>query len=150
MQHLNIDPYVMIAEEVYDVLLRIESNLKKNIFSNSYSNTWNILNKGTYSIKGHMCISYIFMGFPGGSVGKESICIVGDLGSVFGLGRSPREGKAQFSSVQFSSVTQSCPTLCDPMNRRMPGFPVHHHLPEFTQTHVHQVSDANYISIKME
>ena len=46
------------------------------------------------------------------------------------------------SSVQFSSVTQSCPTLCDPMNHSMPGFPVHHHLPEFTQTHVHRVSDA--------
>ena len=42
----------------------------------------------------------------------------------------------------FSSVTQSCPTLCDPMNRRTPGLPVHHHLPEFTQTHAHQVSDA--------
>ena len=45
-------------------------------------------------------------------------------------------------SVQFSSVTQSCPTLCDPMNRSMLGLPVHHQLPEFTQTHVHQVSDA--------
>ena len=43
----------------------------------------------------------------------------------------------QFSSVQFISVAQSCPTLCDPMNRRAPGLPVHHHLPEFTQTHVH-------------
>ena len=49
---------------------------------------------------------------------------------------------APFSSVQFSSVTQSCPTLCDPMNRSMPGLPVHLQLPEFTQTHVHQVSDA--------
>ena len=46
------------------------------------------------------------------------------------------------TSVQFSSVTQSCPTLCDPMNHRTPGLPVHHHLPEFTQTHVHRVSDA--------
>ena len=44
--------------------------------------------------------------------------------------------------VQFSSVTQSCPTLCDPMNRSTPGLPVHHQLPEFTQTHVHQVGDA--------
>ena len=43
---------------------------------------------------------------------------------------------------QFSSVAQSCPTLCDPMNRSMPGLPVHHQLPEFTQTHVHRVSDA--------
>ena len=45
-------------------------------------------------------------------------------------------------SVQLSSVTQSCPTLCDPMNRSTPGLPVHHQLPEFTQTHVHQVSHA--------
>ena len=43
---------------------------------------------------------------------------------------------------QFSSVAQSCPTLCDPMNRSTPGLPVHHQLPEFTQTHVHQVGDA--------
>ena len=46
------------------------------------------------------------------------------------------------NSVQFSSVAQSCPTLCDPMKRSTPGLPVHHHLPEFTQTHVHWVGDA--------
>ena len=45
-------------------------------------------------------------------------------------------------SVQLSWVSQSCPTLCDPMNRSTPGLPVHHQLPEFTQTHVHRVSDA--------
>ena len=45
-------------------------------------------------------------------------------------------------SVQFSSVAQSCPTLCDPMNHSTPGFSVHHQLPEFTQTRVHQVSEA--------
>ena len=44
--------------------------------------------------------------------------------------------------VQFSSVAQLCQTLCDPMNRSTPGLPVHHQLPEFTQTHVHRVSDA--------
>ena len=43
---------------------------------------------------------------------------------------------------QFSSVAQSCPTLCDPMDRRTSGLPVHHQLLEFTQTHVHQVGDA--------
>jgi len=48
----------------------------------------------------------------------------------------------RYYSVQFSSVTQLCPTLCDPMNRSMPGVPVHHQLPELTQTHVHWVSDA--------
>ena len=46
------------------------------------------------------------------------------------------------SSVQFSSVAQLCPTLCDPMDCSMPGFPVHHQLPEFTQTHAHWVGDA--------
>ena len=45
-------------------------------------------------------------------------------------------------SVQFSLVAQSCPTLCDPMNRSMPGLPVHHQLLEFTQTHAHRDSDA--------
>ena len=45
-------------------------------------------------------------------------------------------------SVQFNSVTQSCPTLCDTMDCSLPGFPVHHQLPELAQTHVHQVSDA--------
>ena len=46
------------------------------------------------------------------------------------------------TSVQFSSAAQPCPTLCDPMNRSTPGLPVHHQLLEFTQTHVHWVSDA--------
>ena len=51
-------------------------------------------------------------------------------------------GKVLISSVQFSSITQLCPTLSDPMNRSTPGLPVHHQLPEFTKTHVHRVSDA--------
>ena len=54
----------------------------------------------------------------------------------FGESLNP-EGK-----LQFSSFTQSCPTLCDSMDCSMPGLPVHHQLPEFTQTHVHWVSDA--------
>ena len=68
----------------------------------------------------------------------------------FSLWRSERKPKkcytnfssVQFSSVQFSSFAQSCPTLCDLMNCSMSGLPVHHQLPEFTQTHVHRVSDA--------
>ena len=43
--------------------------------------------------------------------------------------------------VQFSSFTQSCPTLCDPMDHTMPGFPVHHQIPEIAKTHVHRVGD---------
>ena len=50
--------------------------------------------------------------------------------------------KLWFSSVQFSSVAQSCLTLCDPMDCSTPGLPVYHQHPEFTQTHVHWVSDA--------
>ena len=52
------------------------------------------------------------------------------------------ESVSRFSSVQFSSVAQSCLTLCDPMNQSTLGLPVHHQLPEFTQTHIHRVSDA--------
>ena len=50
--------------------------------------------------------------------------------------------KSKHLSVQLSSVVQSCPTFCHPMDGSMPGLPVHHQLPEFTQTHVHRVSDA--------
>ena len=55
----------------------------------------------------------------------------------------PRSGIARsYSSLQFSSVAQLCPTLCHPMNRSTPGLPVHHQLLESTQTHVHRVDDA--------
>jgi len=83
-----------------------------------------------------------------------------NTGSIPGWGRSPGDGNGKplqysclensvergalwatvhgsQSSVQFSSVAQSCLTLCDPMNCSTPGFPVHHQLPESTQTHVH-------------
>ena len=58
-----------------------------------------------------------------------------DLG---GMGKSESEQKVS----QFSSAAQSCLTLCDPMNHSTPGLPVHHQLPEFTQTHIHRVGDA--------
>ena len=48
--------------------------------------------------------------------------------------------------AQIRSVAQSCPTLCDPMNRSTPGLPVRHQLPEFTETHIHRVSDAIQLS----
>ena len=107
--------------------------------------------------------------FPGGSAGKEFACNVGDLGLIPGLGRSSGGWKgyplkysglknsmdstvcrsqrvghdwATFTSVQFSSVVQSCPTLCIPMDCSTPGLPVHHQFPKLTQTHVHWVSDA--------
>ena len=49
-------------------------------------------------------------------------------------------------SDQIRSIAHSCPTPCDPMNLSTPGLPVHHQLPEFTQTHVHRVSDAIQLS----
>ena len=56
--------------------------------------------------------------------------------------RSMKRTFPWFSSVQFSLVAQSCLTLCDPMNRSIPGLHVHHQLPDFTQTHAHRVGDA--------
>ena len=103
--------------------------------------------------------------------GKESTCNAGDASRrpIPELGRSSGERKwhttpvflpvksqsmgSQKSHINILKlsfynecvkvkVTQSCPTLCDPMNRSTPGLPVHHQLPKFTQTHVHRVSDA--------
>ena len=109
------------------------------------------------------------MGFSGGSDGYKSAYNAGDAGLFPGSGRYPGVGngnplqyscwrmpwteeagrlqsmgsqRVRHSSVQFSSVAQSCPTLCDPMNCSMPGLPVHHQLPESTHTHVHRVGDA--------
>ena len=78
------------------------------------------------------------------SGGKDSACNAGELGSIPRQATVHGVAKSQtwLSSVQFSSVAQLCPTLCDPMNHSTSGLPVHHQLPEFTQTHVHQVSDA--------
>ena len=56
---------------------------------------------------------------------------------LLAIGQFKSCNQNQFGSVQFSSVAQSCPTLCDPMDRSTPGLPVHYQLPEFTQTHVH-------------
>ena len=73
-----------------------------------------------------------------------SLSLVVDLTFIFllnVLNVTLYEGKL-FHSVQFSSVAQSCPTLCDPVNCSMPDLRVHHQLPEFTQTHVHWVSDT--------
>ena len=110
-----------------------------------------VLLSSSHDYDSNICL--LLVGFPGSSNGKESACNAGDLGLTPGSGRSFGEGNGnslQYSclensmdqSVQFSSVTQSCLTLCDPMNHSTPGLPVYHHLPEFTQTHVHRVGDA--------
>ena len=75
----------------------------------------------------------------GSSQPKNQIDVLELINAISKIKNSLNE---MLPSVQFNSVAQSCPTLCDPMNRSMPGLPVHHQLPEFTQTHVHRVSDA--------
>ena len=65
-----------------------------------------------------------------------------NVGLKLNIQKSKIMASSQIRSDQTRSVTHSCPTLCDPMNRSMPGLPVHHQLPEFTETHIHRVSDA--------
>ena len=80
--------------------------------------------------------------FPGASQGALVVKIyqpIQDSQEMQILRVAPR---VQEIPWRGSSVAHSCPTLCDPMNRSTPGLPVHHQLPEFTQTHGHQVSDA--------
>ena len=76
--------------------------------------------------------------FPTQGSNPQLLCLL--YWHVCSLPLSP-VGSPDFA-VQFSSVAQSCLTLCDPMNRSTPGFPVHHQLPEFMQTHVHRVGGA--------
>ena len=65
-----------------------------------------------------------------------------NVGIILNIQKTKVMASSPISSVQFSSVVQSCLTLCDPMNHSTPGLPVHHHLLEFTQTDVHRVHDA--------
>ena len=69
-------------------------------------------------------------------------CLAHSMNSLIWMAFWWMVGPSAWVHLQFSSVAQSCPTLCDPMNRSTPGLPVHQQLPEFTQTHVHWVSDA--------
>src|SRR5574337_368129 len=73
---------------------------------------------------------------------NKSLSVYSFYSCKFSISLNPFLMKSFKKSIQFSSVAQSCPTLCDPMNRSTPGLPVHHQLPELTQTHVHRVSDA--------
>ena len=73
---------------------------------------------------------------------RENTSTTSRMQKMLSKSSSNPEARIFMLSVQFSSVTQSCPTLCDPMNCSTPGLPVHHQLPEFTQIHVHRLSDA--------
>ena len=74
-------------------------------------------------------------------VAKKEVSTVEKIGNLWIWGEDKvgaNDGSRTSGMIfHFSSVTQSCPTLCDPMNRSMPGFPVHHQLTEITETHVH-------------
>ena len=81
--------------------------------------------------------------FPDSVLGSLGLARLGDVTEMVQTFTWPMPHiflKEIFSQIR--SVAQSCPTPCDPMNRSTPGLPVHHQLPEFTQTHVHRVSDA--------
>ena len=75
---------------------------------------------------------------PNSSIQPKSSAFPALVGRVF---NTETPGKSS-TSIQFSSVAQSCLTVCDPTDCSMPGLPVHHSLSKFSQTHVHQVSDA--------
>ena len=77
----------------------------------------------------------------------EFYCMESSLGAGRGWWAHSKQVPLTRPSVQFSSVPQFYPTLCNPMDCSTPGLPVHHQLPEFAQTHVHQVSDAIQPSI---
>ena len=92
-------------------------------------------------------LEWIAISFSGRSSWARSLTWVSCIAGKFFTGWARREDLPtiywfQFSSVQFSSVSQSCLTLCDPMHCSTLGFPVHHQLPELVQTHVHWVSDG--------
>ena len=71
---------------------------------------------------------------------RDGYCFLGiRLGKI---SHGKELNQESFDQDQIRSVAQSCTTLCDPMNHSTPGLPVHHQLPELTQTHAHQVSDA--------
>ena len=78
------------------------------------------------------------------TVARETLwsCWVGHSSRLLPESVTGAKGCDYHDSVQFSSVAQSCPTLCNPMDCSTPGFPVHHQLLEPAQTHVHRVSDA--------
>ena len=89
-------------------------------------------------------LEWVAFPFSRGSSQPRDRTQVSHIAGRFFTNWATREALFTFTSpsVQFISVAQSCPTLCGAMNRSTPGLPVHHQLPEFTQTRVHRVSDA--------
>ena len=96
----------------------------------------------TASLTGHSFISLpLLRPVSSQRHSKIEIKLINDP-TIASMCSSEEKKKSPTASVQFSSVTQSCLILSNPMNHSTPGLPVHHQLPEFTQTHVHRVGDA--------
>ena len=126
-------------EELKSLLMKVKEESEKVGLKLNFQKTW-IMASGPITscqIDGETMetvAAFIFLG--------SKITADGDCSHEIKTLASWMKSYDQRSSVQFSSVAHSCPTLCDPMSRSMPGLPVHQQLPEFTQTHVHRVSDA--------
>ena len=134
------DDTTLIAEseeELKSLLMKVKEEsekvgLKLNIQKTKIMASGSIT---SWQIRGETVTDFIFWGFK---ITSDGDCSHG-IKRLLLLGRKVM---TNLSSVQFSSVAQSCPTLCDPMNCSTPGLPVHQQLPEFTQIHILRVSDA--------
>ena len=131
-----------IQQETEDKARQFEESLMKGLFTKRDLPFNKQTRDGTGSRDGLVILHYQIMHY---------ICIFTTINSMYILPLQKGIKKSTIwyfeiftikASVQFSSVTQSCPTLFDPMNHSTPGLPVHHQLPEFTQTHVHRVGDT--------
>ena len=116
--------------DIYTLVIFLYNKHKENKMTTKQMKTFKVIH---FSMKvfilQHNCVKRTTTKCPKGD-GKS------DIGSYFLI------TEINISLIQFSSVTQSCPTLCDPMDSSTPGLPVHHQLPECTQTHDHRVGDA--------
>ena len=118
------------------ILENVPCALEKKVYSSAFG--CNFLKISMRSISSNAsfktCVSLLIFCFDDLSIGVSRVLKSPTINVLLSI--SP------FMSVQFSSITHSCPTLCDPMNRSTPGLRVHHQLQEFTQIHVLRVSDA--------
>ena len=111
--------------------------------SNSYDHmSGSPPNSSVHGIFQQRILEWIDITFSRGSSHLRDQTHVACIGRQIIYRWDTREANLHISSVQFSSVAQSCQTLCDPMNRSTPGLPVHDQLPEFTQTHIHRGGDV--------
>ena len=123
-------------------LMRIDDSLEKSLML-GFGEDWGQKEKGASEDEmAGWCNERELGQSPGDGEGEGGLACC----SPWGCDESHTAGLLNSNNkviiIQFSSVAQSCPTLCDPMNHSTPGLPVHHQLPEFTQTHVSQVGDA--------